>query len=132
MRTPCFNDNKTCANDTDDKGFNNTKASANADFGFDSNNDYNSAIANLSSENNNNSSNNNIAISDNQIKYRQFNALYYKDVRLLVVQNLVAGERDVLAIEVKLAYYKGAKRQPKLWVDNPLPPSIPTCVLKPN
>lgn len=40
-------------------------------------------------------------------------ALYYKDVRLLVVRNPVAGERDVLAIEVKLAHHKGAKRRPK-------------------
>ncbi|KAH9204271.1 hypothetical protein DL95DRAFT_319760, partial [Leptodontidium sp. 2 PMI_412] len=30
-------------------------------------------------------------------------------VRLLVVRNPVAGERDVLAMEVKLAHHKGAK-----------------------
>ncbi|KAH6704199.1 hypothetical protein BKA61DRAFT_560113 [Leptodontidium sp. MPI-SDFR-AT-0119] len=37
----------------------------------------------------------------------------YEDVRLLVVRNPIAGERDVLAMEVKLAHHKGAKRRPK-------------------
>jgi hypothetical protein len=52
------------------------------------------------------------AMSDDQTEHRQFDALCYEDVRLLVVRNPVAGERDVLAMEVKLAHHKGAKRKP--------------------
>ena len=52
-------------------------------------------------------------MSDDQTEQRQFDALCYEDVRLLVVRNPVAGERDVLAMEVKLAHHKGAKRKPK-------------------
>jgi hypothetical protein len=64
-RTPGLDNNKAYANNADDEGFNNAKAGADADFGFDSNDNYDSAIANLSSENNNNSFNNNgIAISN--------------------------------------------------------------------
>jgi hypothetical protein len=110
-RTPSFNNNETYANSVNDKGFNNAKAGANADFSFDD--DHDSAVADLDSENDNNSSNNNVAISDIKTELRQFNALYYEDVRLLVVRNPVAGERDVLTIEVKLAYHKGAKRRLK-------------------
>jgi hypothetical protein len=113
-RTPGLNDNKTCTDTTDDEGFNDTEGGADTDFGFDSDNAHNSTVTDLGSEiGNNGSDNNNIAISDNQTEYRQFDTLYYKDVRLLVVRNPVAGERNVLAIEVKLAYYKGAKRKPK-------------------
>jgi hypothetical protein len=36
--------------------------------------------------------------------------LCYKDIRLLVMQNPIAGEQDMLAIKVKLAHYKGTKR----------------------
>jgi hypothetical protein len=63
-RTPSLDNNETCANNTDNKGFNDAKASANANFSFDSDNDYNSAIANLSFKNKDDSSNNNVAISD--------------------------------------------------------------------
>jgi hypothetical protein len=64
----------------------------------------------LDSENGNNSSDNNITISDYQTEYWQFDTLYYENVRLLVVRNPIAGEQDMLAMEVKLAHYKGAKR----------------------
>jgi hypothetical protein len=97
-----------------DKGFDDANVGANADFGFD--NDHDSAVADLGSENdndNNNGSNNDVAISGVDTELRQFDALCYKDVRLLVVRNPVAGEQDVLIIEVKLAYYKGAKRRLK-------------------
>lgn len=114
MRTPGLNDNETCVDDTDDEGFNDTKASANAGFSFDSNNNHDSAVANLGSENNNNGFDNDIAISDNQTKYRQFNTLCYEDVRLLIVRNPVAGKQDMLAIKVKLAHYKKANKKPKL------------------
>jgi hypothetical protein len=69
MRTPGLNDNETCINNTDDKGFNDIKANANAGFSFDSNNNHDSAVINLGSENNNNGFDNDIAISNNQTKY---------------------------------------------------------------
>ncbi len=62
---------------------------------------------------NDNGSDADCAMSDAQTEVRQFNALCYEDVRLLVVQNPVAGERNVLAMEVRLAHHKGAKRKPK-------------------
>jgi hypothetical protein len=44
---------------------------------------------------------------------RYYDAIYYEDVRLLVVRSPGGGERDVLAIEVTMAHYKGHKRRPK-------------------
>jgi Protein of unknown function (DUF3435) len=44
---------------------------------------------------------------------RRVNALCYEDVRLLAVWNPDGGERDVLAMEVKLAHHKGHNRRPK-------------------
>jgi hypothetical protein len=52
-------------------------------------------------------------MSDAQTEPWQFDALCYEDVRLLVVRNPVVGERDVLAIKVRLSHYKGAKRRSK-------------------
>jgi hypothetical protein len=40
-------------------------------------------------------------------------ALCYEDVRLLIVQNLVRGEQDVLAIEVTMAHHKGVDKRLK-------------------
>jgi hypothetical protein len=40
-------------------------------------------------------------------------ALYYEDVRLLTVWNLVHGEQDVLAMEVTMAHHKGVDKRPK-------------------
>jgi hypothetical protein len=44
---------------------------------------------------------------------RHFNALYYEDVHLLLVQSPNKGEWDMLAIEVKIAYHKGHNRRLK-------------------
>jgi hypothetical protein len=44
---------------------------------------------------------------------RQFDAICYEDVRLLVVHNPGSRERDVLAMEVTMAHHKGHKRRPK-------------------
>ncbi|PVH70113.1 hypothetical protein DL98DRAFT_620728 [Cadophora sp. DSE1049] len=93
-----------------DKGFEDNKVGADADFSFDN---HDSAVADLGSENDGDSFDNDVSISDVETELRQFDALCYKNVRLLVVRNLVAGERDVLAIEVKLAYHKGGKRRLK-------------------
>jgi hypothetical protein len=94
-----------------DEGFDDAEVGANADFGFNDN--YDSAVADLGSENDNDGSDDDVAISDVKTELRQFDTLCYEDVCLLVVRNPVAGERDVLAMEVKLAYYKGAKRRLK-------------------
>ncbi|KAH6661772.1 FluG domain-containing protein [Halenospora varia] len=109
-RRPDLDDHKAYADDVNDGGFKDAKVSANADFGFD---DHDSAVANLGSENDGNGSDDDVAISDVKTELRQFDALCYEDVRLLVVRNPIAGERDVLAIEAKLAHHKGAKRRPK-------------------
>ena len=87
------------------------EAGADADFGFDD--DHDSAIADLDSEIDDDGSDDDVAMSDVEAELRQFDALCYEDVRLLVVRNPVAGERGVLAMEVKLAHHKGAKRRPK-------------------
>lgn len=113
-RTAGLNNNDTCADDMSNEEFND--AEANADFGFNSDDNHDSAVADLGCEDgndNNNSSNEGVAISNAQMEVRQFNALCYEDVRLLVVRNPVAGEHDVLTMEVKLAHYKGAKRRLK-------------------
>ncbi|KAF8846611.1 hypothetical protein BDZ45DRAFT_787526 [Acephala macrosclerotiorum] len=110
-RRPGFDDNKTSADNANDESFDNTKIGANIDFGFD--NDHDSAVIDLGSENDNNSSNDDVAMSDVKTELKQFDALCYEDVRLLVVRNPVAGESDVLAMEVKLAHYKGHTRRPK-------------------
>ena len=112
-RTPGLDDDETCADDTDDEGFDDAEVGADADFGFDSDDDHDSAVADLGSDDGDDGSDDDVAMSDDQTEHRQFDALCYEDVRLLVVRNPVAGERDVLAMEVKLAHYKGAKRRPK-------------------
>ncbi len=88
-RTPGPGDNKTCTNDVNDEGFDDTEASANTDFGFD--NDHDSAVTDLDSENDD-GSDDDVTMSDVETELRQFDVLYYEDVRLLVVQNPVAGE----------------------------------------
>lgn len=45
---------------------------------------------------------------------RHYNAICYKDVRLLVVRSPSSREQDVLAMEVTMAHYKGHKRRLKL------------------
>jgi hypothetical protein len=44
---------------------------------------------------------------------RRYKSLCYEDIRLWIVQNPTPGERDLLAIEIKLKHYKGANRKPK-------------------
>ncbi|KAG4430542.1 hypothetical protein IFR05_013980 [Cadophora sp. M221] len=44
---------------------------------------------------------------------RHFDAIYYKNVRLLVVRSLDNKGRDMLAMKVTMAYYKEHKRRPK-------------------
>jgi hypothetical protein len=44
---------------------------------------------------------------------RYYNVIYYKDMRLLVIRSPGGGGRDILAIEVTTAHYKGYKRRPK-------------------
>lgn len=118
-RWPGLEDEETGDRDVDNNSFEDedAKVGANADFGFDN---HDSAIADLGSENDSNGSDNDVAISDIETELRQFDALCYEDVRLLVVRNPVAGERDVLAIEVKLAHHKRAKRRPKPLVNEPI------------
>ena len=109
-RRPGLDDHEAYADDVNDGGFEDAEVGADADFGFD---DHDSAVADLGSENDGNGSDDDVALSDVETELRQFDALCYEDVRLLVVRNPVAGERDVLAMEVKLAHHKGAKRRPK-------------------
>ncbi|KAH6696617.1 hypothetical protein BKA61DRAFT_622814 [Leptodontidium sp. MPI-SDFR-AT-0119] len=109
-RRPDLDDDEAYANDMNDGGFEDAEFGADADFGFD---DHDSAVADLGFENDGDGSDDDVAMSDVDTELRQFDALCYEDVRLLVVQNPIAGERDVLAMEVKLAHYKGAKRPPK-------------------
>ncbi|KAH9207213.1 hypothetical protein DL95DRAFT_415841 [Leptodontidium sp. 2 PMI_412] len=124
-RWPSLKDKETGDRDVDDNSFEDkdTEVGANADFGFDN---HDSAVTDLGSENDSNSSDDDVIISDIKTELRQFDALYYEDVRLLVVRNPVAGERDILMIEVKLAHYKGAKRRLKptifffIKVDDPI------------
>lgn len=87
--------------------FKDAEVGVNTDFGFDN---HNSAITNLGSEDDSNSFNDDITISDIKTELKYFDALYYEDVRLLVVRNLITEERDLLMIEVKLVHHKGAKR----------------------
>ena len=109
-RWPGLEDDETSDGNVNDTGFEDAEAGADADFGFD---DHDSAVADLGSENDGNDFNDDVAMSDVETELRPFDALCYEDVRLLVVRNPVAGERDVLAMEVKLAHRKGAKRRPK-------------------
>ncbi|KAG9244780.1 hypothetical protein BJ878DRAFT_479840 [Calycina marina] len=44
---------------------------------------------------------------------RQFDAICFEDVRLLVVRRPGSEERDVLAMEITLAHHKGHRRRPK-------------------
>ncbi|KAH9207655.1 hypothetical protein DL95DRAFT_415442 [Leptodontidium sp. 2 PMI_412] len=88
---PDLEDDGTGYGDMDDNGFEEAGVGANANFGFDN---HDSAVTNLGSEND--------------------------DIRLLVVQNPVAEEQDLLAMEVKLANHKGAKRRLKPQVNEPI------------
>ena len=54
-----------------------------------------------------------VAISRVEEDVRHFDAICYEDVRLLVVRSPGSEERDILAIEVIIAYYKGYKRRLK-------------------
>ena len=110
-RRPDLDDDPTGADDVNDEGFDETEDGADADFGFDD--DHDSAVADLGSENNDSGPDDDVAMGDVETEPRQFDALCYEDVRLLVVRNPVAGGRDVLAMEVKLTHHKGAKRRPK-------------------
>lgn len=109
-RWPGLEDDETSDGNVNDTGFEDAEAGADADFGFD---DHDSAVADLGSENDGNGSNDDVAMTDVEMELRRFDALCYEDVRLLVVRNPVAGERDVLAMEVTLAHHKGAQRRPK-------------------
>ena len=77
-----------------DKSFDDAEIDTDADFGFDD--DHDSAVADLGSENNDDGSGDDGAISDVETEVRQFDALCYEDVRLLAMQNPVAGERMCL------------------------------------
>lgn len=50
-------------------------------------------------------------VSDEAV--RQFDAIYYEDVRLLIVRSSEGGERDVLAMEITMDHHKGYKRRLK-------------------
>jgi hypothetical protein len=47
---------------------------------------------------------------------REYKALCYEDIRLWIVQNPTPGGRDLLAMEITLAYHKGADKKPKPYV----------------
>jgi hypothetical protein len=51
---------------------------------------------------------------------RRCKALCYKDICLWIVKNPKKGERDLLAIEVHLRYYKGVDNKPKPYITPPL------------
>jgi hypothetical protein len=51
---------------------------------------------------------------------RRCKALYYKDIRLQVVQNPIQGERGLLAIEVTLSHHKGANKKLKPCISSSL------------
>ena len=70
----------------DDEGYDDAEAGADADFGFDD--DHDSAVADLDSENDDDGSGDDVAMSDGETELRQFDALCYEDVCLLVVRNL--------------------------------------------
>jgi hypothetical protein len=53
--------------------------------------------------------NNDNAVSDVELMVRYYNAICYKDISLIVVWNPMHSERDVLAMEVTMAYHKGVK-----------------------
>jgi hypothetical protein len=57
----------------------------------------------------NNGSNNHVAMSDAEPELWLFDALCYKNVRFLVVRKPVGEERDMLAMEVKMAHHKGPR-----------------------
>jgi hypothetical protein len=110
-RRPGLDDHEAYINDMNDGGFEDVEVNVNVDFGFDN---HDNVIVDLGSKNDNNGFNDDVVISDVEMELKQFDALCYEDVRLLVVRNPITGERDVLTMEVKLAHHKGAKRRPKL------------------
>jgi hypothetical protein len=68
---------------------------------------------NFGTDSSNNSSTYNNNVFDDIDSVRYFDILCYKDICLLVVQSPDKREQDILAIEVKIAYYKGYNRYPK-------------------
>jgi hypothetical protein len=54
-----------------------------------------------------------VIISRAEENIRYFDAICYKDIRLLVVRSPSSREREGLAIEVIIAYHKRHKRRPK-------------------
>jgi Protein of unknown function (DUF3435) len=54
-----------------------------------------------------------VTISRAEEDIRHFDAICYKDVRLLVVRSPGSREREGLAMEVTMAHHKGHKRRPK-------------------
>lgn len=111
QRWPGLEHDDAGAGQVKDGGFEDAEMSAEADLGFD--NDHDSAVADLGSENDGDGSDDDVNMSDVGMELREFKALCYEDVRLLVVRNPIAGEPDVRAMEVKLAHHKGADRRPK-------------------
>jgi hypothetical protein len=53
---------------------------------------------------------------DDDTPTREYKALCYEDIRLWIVQNPTPGGRDLLGMEITLAYHKGADRKPKPYV----------------
>jgi hypothetical protein len=47
---------------------------------------------------------------------RKYKVLCYEDICLWIIKNPKGGERDVLAMEVHLQYYKGMDNKSKLYV----------------
>jgi hypothetical protein len=83
------------------------KTKDNTSFSDNNNKDFNA-----NNSNNFSAYNNNVFNNVNNVKH--FNALCYKDVYLLLIQSFNKGEWDMLAIKVKIAYYKGHNRRLKL------------------
>jgi hypothetical protein len=54
-----------------------------------------------------------LGMSDAKSAYARYKVLCYENARLLIVQNVVRGEQDVLAIEVTMAHHKGVDKRPK-------------------
>jgi hypothetical protein len=92
-QTPGLDDH-TCVDDVDE-GFDDAEVGADTDFGFDGDDDHDSAVTDFGSKSSNEGSDDDAAMSDAQTEHRQFDAFCYEDVRVLVLRNPVLGERDV-------------------------------------
>lgn len=75
-RRPNLDDHEAYADDVNDRGFEDAKVGADADFGF---NDHDSAVADLESENDGNGSDDDVVMSGIETELRQFDALCYED-----------------------------------------------------